>query len=37
MSLYPRVQKGGDYRERQGVTERIEPVDWTAVYWKKLN
>lgn len=30
-------QAVGDYRAAQGVTEPIVPVDWTAVYWKKLN
>src|SRR5262245_62146281 len=24
-----------DYRDRQGITEEIRPVDWSAVYWNK--
>ena len=25
-----------DYRERHGITEEIQAIDWTGVYWKKL-
>jgi O-methyltransferase len=25
----------GDYRERLGITEQIEVIDWTGVYWRK--
>jgi O-methyltransferase len=24
-----------DYREREGITEPIEAVDWTGIYWRK--
>jgi O-methyltransferase len=24
-----------DYREREGITEPIEVVDWTGIYWRK--
>lgn len=26
-----------DYRRENGITEKIEEVDWTAVYWRKSN
>ena len=25
-----------DYRSRHGITEEIEPIDWTGVFWRKL-
>lgn len=24
-----------DYRERQGITEELRPIDWTGVYWRR--
>lgn len=26
-----------DYRAKHGITEALEPVDWTCVYWRKLS
>ncbi len=26
-----------DYRSKMQITENIEPIDWTGIYWKKLN
>lgn len=26
-----------DYREKHGITEEIIPIDWSGVYWQKLN
>ena len=25
-----------DYRVKHGITEKIEPIDWTGVFWKRL-
>jgi hypothetical protein len=33
-ALPPCLRAVHDYREQQGITDRILPVDWTAVYWR---
>lgn len=34
-AVVPCAQAVSDYRQKHGITDRMIPIDWTGVYWKK--